>query len=180
MLVTVIAVAVLAGGLVLSIPVADPGGGRAPRRASTSRSLGFEADALDTRAPLVAGALLAVAELAYWSLELRVPVADEAGTSLRRLALLAALVLGALALGAVLLALVEAVSAGGPAIDLLGAAAAVGALALLALAARQTRRSDGESGPRSGPLRGLRAMSVRGSGCSSCAAKESRASAAAS
>ena len=100
--------------------------------------VGFEADALDTRAPLVAGALLAVAELAYWSLELKVPVADEAGTSLRRFALIAALVLGALALGAVLLALVEAVSAGGPAVDLLGAAAAVGALALLALAARRT------------------------------------------
>ena len=46
--------------------------------------------------------------------------------------------LGTLALGAVLLALVEAVSTGGQAIDLLGAAAAVGALALLALAARRT------------------------------------------
>ena len=134
---TVIAVVVLTGGLVLSIPVAIPAavvllGGE------YVAIVGFEADALDTRAPLIAGALLAVAELAYWSLELRVPVADEAGTSLRRLALIATLVLGTLALGAVLLALVEAVSTGGPAIDLLGAAAAVGALALLALAARRT------------------------------------------
>jgi len=134
---TVLALAVLAGGLIVSIPIAIPvaivllGG-------EYVAVVGFETDALDTRAPLVAGALLAVAELAYWSLELRAPVADEAGTSLRRLALIAALVLGTLALGAVLLALVEAVSAGGQAIDLLGAVAAVGALALLALAARRT------------------------------------------
>ena len=103
--------------------------------------LGFEGEALDTRAPVVAAALLAVAELGYWSLELRRPVADEAGTSLRRLGLLAALLVGVLALGVVLLALVEAVSAGGPAVDLLGAAAAIGAVALLALAAAPTRRS---------------------------------------
>jgi len=100
--------------------------------------LAFEGEALDTRAPIVAAALLAVAELGYWSLELRGPVADEAGTSLRRLGLLAALLFGVLALGVVLLALVEAVAAGGPAVDLLGAVAAVGALALLALAARRT------------------------------------------
>ena len=63
---------------------------------------------LDTQAPLVAGALLAVAELAYWSLELRTPVVDEAGTYLRRIALLATLVLGVVGLGAVMLTLVEA------------------------------------------------------------------------
>ena len=100
--------------------------------------LGFEGEALDTRAPVVAAALLAVAELGYWSLELRRPVADEAGTSVRRLGLLAVLLAGVLALGVVLLALVETVSAGGPAVDLLGAVAAIGALALVALAARRT------------------------------------------
>jgi hypothetical protein len=100
--------------------------------------LGFEGEAVDTRAPIVAAALLAVAELGYWSLELRRAVVDEAGTSLRRLALLAALLVGVLALGVVLLVLVEVVAAGGPAIDLLGAVAAVGAVALLALAARRT------------------------------------------
>jgi hypothetical protein len=103
--------------------------------------LGFEGEALDARAPLVAATLLAVAELGFWSLELRGPVAEEAGTSLRRLALLAGLLLGVLALGVVLLALVDAVSAGGPAVDLLGAVAAVGALALLAVAARRTGAS---------------------------------------
>ena len=100
--------------------------------------LGFEGEALDLRAPLVAGALYAVAELGYWSLELRGLVADEAGTYLRRLALLAGLVVTTLGLGVGLLSLVEAVSAGGPAVDVLGAIAAVGALALVALASRRT------------------------------------------
>jgi len=100
--------------------------------------LAFEGEGLDTRAPLVAAALLAVSELGYWSLELRAPLADEAGTSLRRVGLLAALLVGVLAVGVVLLTLVEAVSAAGTGIDLIGAVAAVGALALLALAARRT------------------------------------------
>lgn len=102
--------------------------------------LGLEEDTLDTRAPFVAGALLAVAELGYWSLELHGAVADEAGTYLRRVALLATLLLGVVAIGILLLALVEAVSARGGAIDVLGAAAAVAALALVALAARRTAR----------------------------------------
>ncbi len=138
-LLTAIALVVLAGGLVLSIPFTVPVA-IVFLGAEYVAIVGFETDTLDTRAPLVAGALLAVAELAYWSLELKLPVADEAGTSLRRVALIAGLVLGVLALGAVLLALVEAVSAGGPAVDMLGAAAALGALALLAFAARSTGR----------------------------------------
>jgi hypothetical protein len=100
--------------------------------------LGFEGDALDLRAPLVAAALLAVAELGYWSLELRGAVADEPGAYLRRLALLAAELAGVTTAGVVLLAIVQGVETGGTAVDLLGAAAAVGALALLALASRRT------------------------------------------
>lgn len=100
--------------------------------------LGFEGEALDPRAPFVAAALYAVAELGYWSLELRGAVADEAGTYVRRVALLAGLLLATVALGVGLLALVQAVDARGPALDVLGAVAAVGALALLALAARRT------------------------------------------
>jgi len=127
----------LAAGLALRVPLAIP---VAVALLGTEyvTLLGFEGEALDARAPLVAAALLAVAELGYWSLELRGPVAEEAGTSLRRLALLAGLLLGVLALGVVLLAVVDAVSAGGPAVDLVGAVAAVGALALLAVAARRT------------------------------------------
>jgi hypothetical protein len=137
MIVTVAALAVLTLGLALNVPVAVPAA-IALLGAEYVAILGFESDALDTRAPLVAGALLAIAELAYWSLELRVAVVDEAGTYPRRIALLATLVLSVIGLGVVLLTLVETVAAGGVAVDILGAAAALGAVALLALAARRT------------------------------------------
>jgi hypothetical protein len=99
--------------------------------------LGHEVNGLDTRAPVVAAALFAVAELSYWSLELRRAVADEPGTYFRRAALLAIMLAGVIALGTVLLTIVEAVSAGGLAVDLVGAAAAVAAVALVALSARR-------------------------------------------
>src|SRR6185503_2433741 len=134
--VSVVALTVLAAGLALSFSVAVPISKRLLGGEYVA-ILGFETDVLDTQAPLVAGALLAVAELAYWSLELRTPVVDEAGTYLRRIALLATLVLGVVGVGAVMLTLVELVAAGGVAVDLLGAIAALGALALLALAARR-------------------------------------------
>jgi hypothetical protein len=134
---SVVALTVLTAGLALRLPVTIPVA-IALLGAEYVAILGFEADALDTRAPLVAGALLAVAELAYWSLELRGPVVDEAGTYLRRIALLATLVVSFVGVGAIMLALVEVIAAGGIAVDILGAAAAFGALGLLALAARRT------------------------------------------
>jgi FtsH-binding integral membrane protein len=136
-LATVVALAVLAAGLVLSRAIAVPAA-IVLLGAEYVAILAFERDALDTRAPLVAGALLAVAELAYWSLELRAPVVDEPGTYLRRTGLLALLVVGVVGVGACVLALVEVVAAGGVAVDILGASAALGALALLALASRRT------------------------------------------
>ena len=136
-LITIVALALLAAGLVLNVPLTVPAA-VALLGAEYVAILGFETDALDTRAPLVAGGLLAVAELAYWSLELRVPVVDEAGTYLRRIALLATVLLGVVGIGAIVLTLVEVVAAGGIAVDILGAAAALGALALLGLAARRT------------------------------------------
>jgi hypothetical protein len=105
----------------------------------------FDDSALDTRAPFVAAALFAVAELAYFALELRHAVADEPGTYLRRVALIATLSLAVVAVGLVILALAEASGRGGGAlVQLVGAVAAVGALALLAraaLGARQTEES---------------------------------------
>jgi hypothetical protein len=121
---SVVALTVLAAGLALRLPVTVPLA-IAVLGAEYVAILGFEADALDTQAPLVAGALLAIAELAYWSLELRV-------------ALLATLVVGVVGVGAIMLTLVEVIAAGGIAVDILGAAAAFGALGLLALAARRT------------------------------------------
>lgn len=98
----------------------------------------FEIEGFDVSAPILAGLYFAAAELAYWSLELRGALAGEPGTYLRRIAVLAVLVVATIAAGTVLLALVESVAAGGPALDVLGAVAAVGAIALLALAARRT------------------------------------------
>lgn len=136
-LVTVVALAVLTLGLVLSLPATVPAA-VALLGAQYVAILAIEIDALDIGSALVAGALLAVAELAYWSLELRGPVVDEAGTYLRRVAVLAALLLGVVGAGVVVLALADAVVAGGIAVDILGAAAALGTLALLALTARRT------------------------------------------
>ena len=137
-LVTVVAGAVLAAGLVLRIPLTIPAAVLA-LGAGYVAILVFETEALDARAPLFAAALLAVAELAYWSLDLSRPVADEPGTTVRGLALLATLLLGTVALGVAVLALVESVSAGGAAVEIVGALAEIGALTLLAFAARQTR-----------------------------------------
>ncbi len=102
-------------------------------------SLGIEGGAIDGRAPALAAALFLLAELAYWSLELREAVADESGAYLRRIGLLSALALGALAVGAGLLAVVDAGERGGIALEAVGAFAAVAALAIVALA---TRRSE--------------------------------------
>lgn len=132
----VLATVVLAAGVVLRFAPAVPvavvllGGAYAAL-------LGHEVDGLDTRAPLVGAALFAAAELAYWSMELRSAVADEPGTYARRAALLAVSLGGVIAIGTVLLALVETVSAGGIAVELVGAVAAIAALALVALAARR-------------------------------------------
>jgi hypothetical protein len=99
----------------------------------------FGGDALDTRAPFVAAALFAIAELAYFALELRDAVADEPGTYLRRASLVAGLSIAVVAVGVAILALAEATGRGGVLLQLLGAAAAVGALALLARAASGQR-----------------------------------------
>jgi hypothetical protein len=100
-------------------------------------ALAIDGGPLDGRAPVVAAALFLVAELGYWSLELRDAVADEAGAHLRRIGLLSALALGALAVGAALLALVDTDPLGGVGLEALGAVAAVAALALVALGARR-------------------------------------------
>jgi hypothetical protein len=102
--------------------------------------LAIEEAALDAATPLVAAGLVVAAELGYWSLEEREPVRAEPGEALRRLAFVAILALGALLVTAVLLALVDAVRARGLALDLLGAAAAAGAvLAVVVLARRQAQ-----------------------------------------
>jgi hypothetical protein len=137
LLATVLASALLATGLVLKRPLAVPAA-ILLLAAPYVASLGFELDGLDTRAPLLAALLFVVAELAYWSLELRGTLADEPGTYLRRVALLAGLAVVTIAGGTAVLALAEQVGAEGPAFEIAGAAAAVGAIALLAVAVRKS------------------------------------------
>lgn len=101
--------------------------------------LTLEIESLDTRVALLGALLVGSTELAYWSLELRSGLADEPGTYLRRVALVAAFVFTAFLGGTTVLALVEAFSARGTTVDVLGAAAALVVLALLALAAASRR-----------------------------------------
>jgi hypothetical protein len=128
--------AALVAGLALRRPVGIPAAIFFLGLAYTLRLLAEE-DALDQRAPFVAAALYATAELSYWSLELRNTLAEEAGAYLRRVGVLAGMTVGVLALGIALLALVDVLQAGGVAAEAVGVLAAVVTLALLALASRR-------------------------------------------
>ena len=88
--------------------------------------------ALDAPAPLVGGALLVVAELAYWSVELRGKEPEDRAVVVRRVATLAALTAGAIGLGAAVLAATAFPLGGGLVWNVVGVAAAVAALALIA------------------------------------------------
>jgi hypothetical protein len=100
--------------------------------------------ALDPAAPLVGGTLLVVAELAYWSVELRGKESEGRSVLVRRLAMLAALTAGAIGLGAGVLAATALPLGGGLVWNLVGVAAAVAALALIARLASVERSGAGE------------------------------------
>jgi hypothetical protein len=113
------ALALLAGGYALAL------------------SLGPERATIDAAAPVVAAALLVVAELAYWSLELREPGRWEGPLLARRLAVLGTLALVSLALGSVVVVFTTLETGGGVGLTVLGVAAAVATLAILAGLARR-------------------------------------------
>jgi hypothetical protein len=100
-------------------------------------SFGPERATIDAAAPVVAATLLVVAELAYWSLELRDPGRWEGPLLARRLAVLAALALVSLALGSVVVVVTTVDLDGGLGLTFLGVAAAVATLAILAGLARR-------------------------------------------
>jgi hypothetical protein len=100
--------------------------------------------ALDPAAPLVGGTLLVVAELAYWSVELRGKESEGRSVLVRRLAMLAALTAGAIGLGAGVLAATALPLGGGVVWNLVGVGAAVAALALIARLASVERSGAGE------------------------------------
>jgi hypothetical protein len=94
---------------------------------------------VDTLSPLVAGALVVIAELAYWSLELRSRTHDAERLAERRAGLIAALGIGSVALGGLVLAATSVQLGTGVTADLVGVAAAVAALAVVATLARSRR-----------------------------------------
>ncbi len=98
-----------------------------------------EEEVLDAGAPLHAAGLLAVAELALWSLELRGAPAPDRRSLAWRAALLGALVLLSIVLGAVVLVVARVPVRGSVAWDAVGVAAAALLLATLARLARQQR-----------------------------------------
>jgi hypothetical protein len=134
------ALVLLLGGLLFRFPTAVPVA-VVVLGAEYAAMLAVEDDVLDPRAPVLAAVLFAIAELGYWSLELRDAVADEPGTYLRRLGLLSGLTLAALALGELLLVAVDLGERGGIAIEAVGVAAAVGALAIVAATSRPPTKS---------------------------------------
>ncbi len=90
--------------------------------------------------PLVAGALLLLAELGYWSFELDGSAASGSGWVARRLLETIALVAGAAALSELVLDLGAVLPVSGGWILVLGVGAAVG---LLAMMPRLARRAEG-------------------------------------
>jgi hypothetical protein len=96
------------------------------------------ADSVDAAAPLVGAGLLLLAELAYWSVELRGPGYEERRVVARRLGALTALAFLSVVLGAFVVVLTAAPLGGGLAWDAVGVAAAAGTLAIVAWLAHRT------------------------------------------
>lgn len=97
-----------------------------------------EGRALDELTPVYAGAFVLVAELAFWSIERRVPAWSEPALVERSLVRLAATCLGAAGVAALVMVAAAAAGGGGIALEAIGVAAAIGALALVAVLVRRS------------------------------------------
>ena len=97
---------------------------------------------VDELAPFVAAAFLLLAELSYWTMELRAPMGPSQGMLERRALLIATATLGAMLVGAFALAATALTVGGGVLADLLGVVAAIGALAIVAWLAQSGRQSS--------------------------------------
>jgi hypothetical protein len=95
-----------------------------------------EGRVLDELTPLYAGAFLLVAELAFWSIERRVPAWSDRGLAERRLAGIAGASAGAAIVAAVVLVAAAASGGGGIGLEAIGVAATIAALALVAVLVR--------------------------------------------
>ena len=100
-------------------------------------TLGEGEDGVDAAAPFYAAGLLLLAELAYWSIELRVPGRTDRALTLRRLAALGGLAVASIAVGTFVVAATAVSLSSGLVWDAIGAAAAVATLAILARLAQR-------------------------------------------
>jgi hypothetical protein len=136
-----VALPVLLGGLLLrwsaalAVGVALLGAQQAVR-------LALGPDALDSWTPLVAGALLLVAELAWWSIEPRVPAWSQPALASRRLLTVLVACAAASAVSAVVLVASGAPLRGGVGLELVGILAATAAVAVVAFVARKPSAVD--------------------------------------
>lgn len=101
--------------------------------------LSLRGDAVDPRAPFVAAAIFAAAELGFWSVEVRAARAERAVVT-RRLVLLGAGAFAAAILGSLLL-VAAAGTSGGVALEAIGVLAAVVAIAIVAFLTARSRDS---------------------------------------
>ena len=93
-------------------------------------------DELDTWAPASAGFLLLVAELAWWSIEPRVPAWSEPWLAPLRLVSVLAVCASGAVLAAIVLVVASSQVGGGVVLELVGVLAAISALAVVAWVAR--------------------------------------------
>lgn len=93
----------------------------------------------DGWAPLYAAAFLFVAELAWWSIEPRVPAWWDLGAVVRRIVVVVCVCVGSAVLAALVMVAAGAPIAGGVELELVGVAAATAALVLVAVVARSHR-----------------------------------------
>lgn len=94
--------------------------------------------ALDDLTPIYAGAFVLVAELAFWSIERRVPAWSGPGLLEWRVVHLAGSFLGAAVLAGIALVVAAGSGGGGVALEAIGVAAAIAALGLVAVLVRRS------------------------------------------
>lgn len=92
--------------------------------------------AVDELAPLYAAGFMLVAELAFWSVERRIPAWSETGLLDRRLAYLSAECVGAAGLAALAVVAASAGRGAGIGLEAAGVVAAIGAVVLVAASVR--------------------------------------------
>ena len=134
----VAALAVLLAGLLLRWSAALAVG-IALLGAQQATRLALGPDAVDAATPLTAAGLLLVAELAWWSIERRIPAWAEPGVALRRGGTVALACAASMAVSALVVLAAGAPVSGGTLLELAGVIAAVTALAVVAWVARPVR-----------------------------------------